>query len=380
MKKTIIFILAFSIAVSLLLVACSNNTGKVTDANSSEKIETTSQLNIETTTIEETIAITTEKEETISNTEPLSTTKETEEIETTSFEKPVFEELDMDKILNHEKIPLWGEGEAPFEIKEDKVRAKFYQVASIQAYLVPGSDECIIVYPGGGYAALTASEAGEIAKAYNEKGISAFVCNYRLNQYTDEKLGYIAYHRDAFLSDGQRAVQFVRYYASAFDIDPNKIGVIGFSAGGHLAMYVCEHECEENYKNDEIGKVSSKPNLCILSYAVTVLKDGISRVTTQHFFHSQAERADNELISFYSYTYAPEKMPPTYIWYSEKDSSVDYNVCSVAFAKKLTELGIVNKLDGFKDGGHGVGLAKGYSDCSKWLDNSVEFINQIFGE
>ena len=145
-------------------------------------------------------------------------------------------------------------------------------------------------------------------------------------------------------------------------------------------MYVCEHEVETNYKGDEIGKVSSKPNLCILSYAVTVLKNGISKVTTQHFFYSQAERDDKELIDYYSYTYAPEKMPPTYIWYSVKDESVDFNICSVALANKLTELGIKNKLDSFSDGGHGVGLAKSYSDCSKWLNNSVEFINQVFAD
>lgn len=375
MKRFYAFIFALIFIASVILIAsCANNqtTNIVTDAKTEK--ETTQKEQVTTSQVETTVVdITT-------STIPEETTAEETTTQVQTTEKVVFDDLDMDKISSHEKIPLWGEGEAPFEIKEEKVKARFAHTATIQAYIVDGSDRCVIVYPGGGYSTITASEAGDIAKEYNKMGISAFVCNYRTNLYTDEKLGYVAYHRDAFLADGQRAVQYVRYYASAFGIDPNKIAVVGFSAGGHLAMYVCEHECTENYKGDEIGKVSSKPNLCILSYAVTVLKKGISQVTTQHFFHSVQERENEELIDFYSYTYAPGNMPPTYIWYSEKDTSVDYNICSVALAKTLTELGIKNKIDGFSDGGHGIGLAKEYAEASKWFNNSIMFMNEVFGE
>lgn len=373
MKRYLAYFLALVLMISVIFtVACSEKTD--TSATTVKESEKETQVQ---TTAEKTEEVTTEEQiETTAHTEDESTYAETDK----ETEKVVFEELDMAKIDNHEKIPLWGDGEAPFEIKEEKVKARFAQTATIQAYLVEGSEYCIIVYPGGGYSTITAAEAGDIAKAYNEKGISAFVCNYRVNQYTDEKLGYVAYHRDAFLADGQRAVQYVRYYASAFGINPDKIGVIGFSAGGHLAMYVCEHECEENYLGDEIGKVSSRPNLCILSYAVTVLKPGISSVTTQHFFHSQEERTNQELIDFYSYTYAPEKMPPTMFWYSLKDTSVNYTVCSEEFALKLSELGITNEVYSYSDGGHGVGLAKDYPACSQWFDTSIDFISRMFGD
>ena len=372
MKKLISLLLAVA---TFVLAASAFGCGNETPEETTSAVQTT----VATTTPAATTATTATQTETETETESESKTETELPPETTS---PVVDpeypaDIDMDAVKSHAQIPLWGEGEAPYEIADEKVRAKFYHQATIQAYLVEGSDRCVIVYPGGGYGGLTAAEGGVIAQAYNEKGISAFVCNYRQNKYTKDDI--IAYHRDAFLADGQRAVQFVRYYAKAFGIDPDKIAVCGFSAGGHLAMYVCEHEATENVKGDEIGKVSSAPNLCILSYAVTVLEPGVSTVTTGHIFHSDAERANKELIAFYSYNYAPEKMPPTYIWYSKNDKTVDYNICSVKLAEKLQSLGITVKCDGFSDGGHGIGLATSYPDCSKWFGNSVDFINEIFG-
>ncbi|MBQ9510431.1 MAG: alpha/beta hydrolase [Clostridia bacterium] len=368
MKKALSLILAVSMfALVFSLFGC----GEEKQPEQTTAVTTTTQ----TTTFEQTTATvaTTTTESTTSQTEPELPPETT--IPPVKPEYPV--DIDMEAVKSHALIPLWGEGEAPYEIEDKKVRDKFYHEATIQAYLVEGSDRCVIVYPGGGYGGLTAAEGGVIAQEYNKKGISAFVCNYRQNKYTKDNI--IAYHRDAFLADGQRAVQFVRYYAQAFGIDPEKIAVCGFSAGGHLAMYVCEHEVTENIKGDEIGKVSSTPNLCILSYAVTVLEPGVSTVTTGHIFHSDKERADKELIAFYSYNYAPEKMPPTYIWYSKLDKTVDFNICSVQFAEKLESLGITVKCDGFSDGGHGTGLSSSYPDSAKWFDNSVNFINEIFG-
>lgn len=374
MKKIISLILAVAMfAVVFSLFGC----GEEKQPEQTTAMTTTTQTEEAQTTATETAAVTEKPETTASTTTEAQTTELPPET-TKPHVKPEYPvDIDMNAVKSHALIPLWGEGEAPYEIEDPKVKDKFYHEATIQAYLVEGSDRCVIVYPGGGYGGLTAAEGGVIAQAYNEKGISAFVCNYRQNKYT--KGDIIAYHRDAFLADGQRAVQFVRYYAQAFGIDSDKIAVCGFSAGGHLAMYVCEHEATENVKGDEIGKVSSVPNLCILSYAVTVLEPGVSTVTTSHIFHSDEERANKELIAFYSYTYAPEKMPPTYIWYSKLDKSVDYNVCSVQFAQKLESLGITVKCDGFSDGGHGTGLSSSYPDSAKWFDNSVSFINEIFG-
>ena len=366
MKKIFSLILAVAMfALVFSVFGCGSEKGEETTAAPAQTTEATTATEAATTEKIETTA--TSAEETTTELPPETT------IPPVKPEYPV--DIDMNAVRNHEKISLWGEGDAPFEIEDEKVRQKFYHEATIQAYLVDGSDKCVIIYPGGGYGGLTAAEGGVIAQAYNEKGISAFVCNYRQNKYTKDDI--VAYHRDAFLADGQRAVQFVRYYAQAFGIDPEKIAVCGFSAGGHLAMYVCEHEAK-NVKGDEIGRTYGVPNLCILSYAVTVLEPGVSTVTTGHIFHSDAERADKELIAFYSYNYAPEKMPPTYIWYSKNDKTVDYNVCSVKFAEKLSSLGITVKIDGFSDGGHGIGLAKDYPDCAKWLDNSVNFINETF--
>lgn len=366
MKKYIALLLSV-VFITLALISCGET--KPSETTSQNTSVTTSVTTASATSTEVTTPQTTESKVT----RPPETTSASTRIDYPVHPAP---ELNEDDIKNHVKMPLWGDGEQLCEIEDEKVKAKFYKQATIAAYIVDGADSCVVIFPGGGYTTITEAEGANIAKAYNEKGISAFVCYYRCNYYADNTKTTMGYTKEAFLADGQRAVRFARYYAPQFGIDPNKIAVCGFSAGGHLAMIVCQHPAEISYE-DEINTVSSVPNACILGYAVTDLTPGMSTQTSQHFFASEEERTDPDMIAKYSYRYAPASMPPTYIWYGEKDTTVNFNVCSIDCAKAFEDAGVTVEIEGFAGIGHAAALATGTA-AEVWLEHSVEFIAKAF--
>ncbi len=312
-----------------------------------------------------------EPETAVADTTDADTTEpETTEPETSSEPEPELEpadELKESKIKIHFPMSLWPEKNIPYDIKGASV------TATISAYIVDGSDSAVIIFPGGGYFQLSVdSEGTKVAEAYNKAGISAFVVTYRYKSKTDT---VSAYDGRATLADGQRAVQFVRYYSDVFGIDKNKIAVCGFSAGGHLAMLTCQHEPETNLVNDVIGAESSKPNACILAYAVTTLGDGTYSTMPPNFLGSNATNSAE--IAKYSYGYNIEAMPDTFIFYSVLDTTVNPQKNSEAIAKALRDAGKNVVLKAYSDGGHGSGLGTKYANFSKWHGESVEFLKGL---
>ena len=269
----------------------------------------------------------------------------------------------------HPKLPLWEENNTPFRMENGG------REATIQPFLTEGADAAVIIFPGGGYFQLSEeSEGVAVAKAYNEQGYSAFVVCYR----------YEPYDGRATLADGQRAIQYVRYHAQEYGISPEKIAVCGFSAGGHLAVMTAEHApeenfagdaSEENFARDAIGECSSYPNACILGYPVTTLGDG-TFITMPRIFLGEKQTEEAE-IAKYSYPTNLDLMPPTFVFYSEQDTAVDYLKNSVAFAKALRDAGKTVVCRGYKDGGHGVGLGTAFPDFSAWLEESARFLKDI---
>ena len=267
---------------------------------------------------------------------------------------------DADAVKNHEKLLLWDENDIPFAM-EDGGRD-----ATIQPFLLEGADASVVIFPGGGYFQLSEeSEGVDVAKAYNELGFNAFVVCYR----------YEPYDGRAILADGQRAVQYVRYYAQTFGVDPDKIALCGFSAGGHLSVMTAEHSPDKNLAGDAIGACSASPNACILAYPVTTLGDG-TYVTMPRIFLGEKE-TDAAEIAEYSYPAYLDRMPPTFVFYSEKDSFVDYEKNSVAFADAMRAAGKTVVCRSYPDGGHGVGLGTAYREYSAWVSDSVQFLKDI---
>ena len=261
------------------------------------------------------------------------------------------------QLESHAPMNLWHEGEAPYQLegREDN--------AVILPYLVEGASQAVVIFPGGGYVQLSSKNEGTaVAEAYNQKGVSAFVVKYRCQPYGG----------DAILADGMRAVQYVRYFAEEFGIDPDKIAVLGFSAGGHLATMVCQHAPQSNLAGDAIGETCAVPDALLLGYPVTTLGDGTYETMPGVFLGSEKNNAAR--IAEYSYPYNIAAMPPTFIFYSKLDTFVDPAKNAAALAALMKRSGKTVELHAYADGGHGVGLGTEYAAYSEWLDASVSFL------
>lgn len=164
-----------------------------------------------------------------------------------------------EKYATHPFLELWS-------AKEDvPYLAEYSSIPKIIPYIAKNNTNggCVIICPGGGYVQLAIDKEGKApAEAFNENNITAFVLQYRTN-----------YTYEAVLTDVFRAIRYVRANAEEFAIDPDKISIMGFSAGGHLAAMSLEHYDEDTQNADDIDKVSAKPDFGILCYPVISLKD-----------------------------------------------------------------------------------------------------------
>lgn len=291
-------------------------------------------------------------------------------------------------VLGAEMEPLYAEGNVPFANVEsedpswvdpdDEQSNELLNMFGkegpdesyepfLEAYPVENSAYSVVIFPGGGYFQLSyESEGTDIAKAYNEAGISAFVVKYRIAP-SDYR---------GILADGQRAVRYVRYHADDYKIDPDKIAVCGFSQGGHLALMTCEHPDytinDENYTPDEIDEESSMPNACITGYGVVTLeKEKTFEIGAQIFTHCDDSLRDE---------YSAEKgisddMCPVFSWLCADDPLVPPEN-SFLLANACEEKNIPYELHVFQNGGHGIGLAEGLN-ASAWLDLSVSWLENL---
>ena len=240
----------------------------------------------------------------------------------------------------------------------------------ISAYTVENPIYTVIFFPGSGYFHMNsyALEGTDIAKKMNERGISCFVCGYRVspNDYR------------GILADGQRAVRWVRYHADEYGVDPEKIAVFGFSAGGHMALMTCEYPEyaveDPNYVKDVIDEMSAMPNACLLGYPVVTMEEGVTfEPGAQVFFNGEATKQARAKYS--AEDHVPENMPPVFMWLCADDNLVP-NANSLRLAAQLDKMNIPYELHVFREGTHGIGLAEGL-DCAAWFDLSVSFINRV---
>ena len=245
---------------------------------------------------------------------------------------------------------------------------------TITPYIVEGSKSCVVIYPGGGYFAR--SDAGEgiaIANAFNELGLSAFVVRYRTGNNSNAADGY---NIDAILSDGQRGVQYVRMNAEEFGIDPNKIAVCGFSAGGHLSVMVSQNEHGENLAGDRTGDISSLPNAAVLGYAVTTLKNGTFNTMPPILSGGDAKRLETIKEQYSGELHVTEKTPPTFIWYGTADSAVSPTYNSIAYYNKLQEAKVISEIHAYQGVEHGKGLSAGTA-AEGWQNTAADFLKKV---
>jgi acetyl esterase/lipase len=222
----------------------------------------------------------------------------------------------------------------------------------------------VLIFPGGGYSHLALYKEGEkVALWLNKLGITAFVLKYRLPNdliMTDKTVGP--------LQDAQQAIRIIRHNAKEWNIDPSKIGVLGFSAGGHLASTISTHYLDKVYNADAI---SARPDFSILIYPVISMEDGITHNGSK--ISLLGENASKELIEKYSNEKQVDaNTPKTFIVHATDDKVVPVEN-SVNYYMNLKKYNVPVEMHLYENGGHGFGLGtKGTHTewpkaCEKWL-------------
>lgn len=277
-------------------------------------------------------------------------------------------------------IELWN-GKVPGAIHNDKYKQTIDTASGwvdkhsiINPYLdvYPASKEksngtAVIICPGGAYAGMAVKHEGsQMAKWLNGLGITAFVLKYRLpddNIMANKSIGP--------MQDGQRAIRIVRNRAKEWGIDPKKIGIMGFSAGGHLASTLSTHFNEKVYEPQDT--TSARPDFSLLIYPVISMDSGITHLGSR--WNLLGENPSPELLKHFSNELqVNNQTPPAFLALSIDDDAVPPQN-SISYALALKNYKIPCELHMYQSGGHGYGMGKSANTestwpeaCRKWLE------------
>ncbi len=244
---------------------------------------------------------------------------------------------------------LWSDGApgAVGDAEKDQPRITVHPAPEGSA-----TGAAVIVFPGGGYRVLAADHEGlQVANFLNDNGISAFVLRYRLLP---------DYQPSTSLIDAQRAIRYVRHNAERYKIDPARIGVLGFSAGGHLttAVATAHFEGDEN-ADDPIDRESARPDFVVPVYPVT---------SRDEFKYEMGDFASTAPL-------VTEHTPPAFLIHTHEDTVVDPKN-SLVFYQALLDHGVPAELHIFQRGAHGLGLAPHDPNMGQWPRLLVDWIRR----
>ena len=251
-------------------------------------------------------------------------------------------------------ILLWPAG-APGALGQDD-RDK----PAITVYMPPntaGPMTAVIIAPGGSYARLSMNNEGRAPANYlNALGIAAFVLRYRLGP---------AYHHPIELGDAQRAIRTVRSRAAEWHIAPDRIGFMGFSAGGHLASSASTHVDDGKADAaDPVDRVGSRPDFAVLGYPVISLIEPFAHQGSKT--NLLGENPDPALArSLSSETQVTASTPPAFIYHTNADTVVPVEN-AVAYFLALRKAGVPAEMHVFRNGPHGTGLAQQDPALAEW--------------
>ena len=247
-------------------------------------------------------------------------------------------------------FPLWPGG-APGALKDVPTLTPFFPTPD------KATGAAIVICPGGGYGHLAAHEGEGYARWLTQNGIAAFVLKYRL--------GSDGYRHPVMLQDAARAIRLVRANAATWQLDAKRIGIIGSSAGGHLASTLLTHfDAGDANAVDLVEQQSSRPDLGILSYAVITMGGFTHHGSKNNLLGTNASpelvrELSNEL-------QVTKETPPCFIWHTFEDKTVPVEN-SLQFAGALRQAGVPFDLHVYQKGGHGLGLGTKDNDPDKML-------------
>jgi acetyl esterase/lipase len=262
------------------------------------------------------------------------------------------------------EFPLWT-GDAPGALGKD-----VHDIPTLTPYFPPPGEStsaAFIICPGGGYASLAPHEGSHYARWLSEQGIAGFVLKYRL--------GSNGYRHPSMLLDVQRAIRYVRRNAAEWKLDPNHVGVMGSSAGGHLASTALTHFDSGNPNAaDPVDRFSSRPDLGILCYPVITMGENTHGGSRRNLLGDNANAELIELLS--NERQVSSQTPPVFIFHTVDDSAVKVEN-AMEFAAALRRHNVSFELHLYPKGAHGMGLGSAQWDpknrhewtreCSRWL-------------
>jgi acetyl esterase/lipase len=261
--------------------------------------------------------------------------------------------LAMSTCASCEEIVLWPDGAPGALGSADK------DIPTLTPYLADpakASGPALLIFPGGGYATLAAHEGAGFAEFFRQLGINCFVLKYRL--------GSGGYRHPRMLEDASRAVRLVRARAAEWKIDPHQVGIIGSSAGGHLASTLATHfDAGKPDASDPIEREGSRPDYVILCYPVITMGENTHAGSRMKLL---GENPSQELINELSNEKRVTKdTPPCFVWHTWEDKTVKVEN-SLAFAEALQRAGVPYDLHIYEKGGHGMGLGRGAAADEKY--------------
>lgn len=264
-----------------------------------------------------------------------------------------------------EGLPLWAEGAPHAQGSEES------DTPTIRAYLPQELDggkstgAGVVICPGGGYGILAMDHEGhQLAKWFQKNGVAGFVLRYRHAP---------KYRHPVPTEDAQRAIRYVRANAEKFGVDAGRVGIMGFSAGGHLSSTVATHFDAGNVKaKDPVDRLSCRPDFAVLCYpVVSLVAPYAHKGSGRNLFGPNVDQAKLESLSNDQHVTA--ETPPTFLFHTAEDKGVDVQN-SVAFFMALRKAGVPCEMHIYQDGPHGVGMAPADPAVFGWKDRLLDWM------
>ncbi len=283
-------------------------------------------------------------------------------------------------IFSQEFVPIWS-GKMPnskgLSVKDSIANERVYQVRTPGVYVFTPSNQenkhaAVLIIPGGGYARLAYLISGhQLAKWFNTFGVTAFVLNHRLPQSPDVVISY-----KAPLQDAQQAIKFIRKNAGRWDIDSNKVGVMGCSAGGHLSACISTFSDDWTNENNTKDTISHIPNFTILISPVISMNEFVHEGSRDYLLGANASQELKD--QFSCDLRVTDKTPPAFIVHASDDKSVS-PMNSILYYSALRKNEIkMSTLHIYPEGGHSIALRNNPGTTNTWTELCEKWLFELF--
>ncbi|MFR9513461.1 MAG: alpha/beta hydrolase [Rikenellaceae bacterium] len=280
-------------------------------------------------------------------------------------------------------IPLWGDkvpnstGHVSADVIDDSqdiIKLRHVQYPSMDVFFPSErmrTGQAVVICPGGGYTMISYdSEGTDVAKWFNSKGVVAIVLKYRLPMSESNEVSY-----KSPLMDAQRAIRLARHNAQDWGVDPSKVGVVGFSAGGHLAASLSTlYSTIYAEAVDNIDELSARPDFTILGYPVVTFKDDYTDNGTRNKL-TRFNPTPELIEKFSCELHVDANTPPAFLVHSSNDSIVPVQN-SLQYFQRLIESGVESEMHIYPIGGHGYSLAHGNEYLSTWTERLESWLRR----